>query len=385
MTEMPITHFKPKEVGTSITRLRELGYDKDIRGKALANEDQILEIKPQDIILPSSEDSLDEKAEDYLFNVCNFIDELLVKFYRLKPFYNLKDRKDLVGHLVVGLSPHTSAGIVLRIIGFSNTQGFYAHPYVHCIMRRDCDGDEAGILLLMDALVNFSLKYLPAHRGARQDEPLILSSVIIPREVDDMVFDMDVTWKYPLEFYNACLEYKQPWDVRIEKVNDRLNTNKEYFGFGFTHDTADINAGVRCSAYKSIPTMEDKVKGQMELAEKIRAVDESDVARLVIERHFIRDIKGNLRKFSTQEFRCVNCNERYRRPPLVGICLKCGGRIIFTVAEGFVMKYLGPSLSLAEKYDIPVYLKQTLEITKNRIEGVFGKDPEKQEGLGKWF
>ena len=49
------------------------------------------------------------------------------------------------------------------------------------------------------------------------------------------------------------------------------------------------------------------------------------------------------------------------------------------------MKYLEPSLSLAEKYKIPAYLKQTLELTKQMTEMVFGKDKEKEEGLGKWF
>ena len=127
------------------------------------------------------------------------------------------------------------------------------------------------------------------------------------------------------------------------------------------------------------------MKGQLRIAEMLRAVDQDDVARLVIERHFIRDIKGNLRKFSTQEFRCVQCNEKYRRPPLYGACLKCDGNIVFTVAEGSIVKYLEPSISLIEKYHLPPYLVQTLLITKERIEGMFGRDKEKQEGLGKWF
>jgi DNA polymerase II large subunit len=88
-----------------------------------------------------------------------------------------------------------------------------------------------------------------------------------------------------------------------------------------------------------------------------------------------------------QQFRCVKCNDKYRRPPLVGKCTKpgCDGRIIFTIAEGSVLKYLGPSISLAEKYNVSPYLKQTLELLKMRTESVFGKDKEKQEGLGKWF
>ena len=49
------------------------------------------------------------------------------------------------------------------------------------------------------------------------------------------------------------------------------------------------------------------------------------------------------------------------------------------------MKYLQPSMSLAEKYKIPPYLKQTLDLAKQMVEMVFGKDKEKQEALGKWF
>lgn len=385
MTEMAITHFKPKEIGVQVKELRKLGYVKDTYGNELKDENQILEIKPQDIILPACRESLEEGADDVLFKVAKFIDDLLVKLYDKKPFYNLKSKKDLVGELVVGLSPHTSAGIVGRIIGFSRTQGFLAHPLFHSIMRRDVDGDEACVILLMDAFLNFSRQYLPGHRGATQDEPLVLTSNLIPSEVDDMVFDMDIVRKYPLEFYEAAMEFKQPWDIKLDKLGDFLGTWRQYEGMGFTHDTDDLNNGVRCSAYKSLPTMREKVLGQMELAEKIRAVDESDVARLVIERHFMRDIKGNLRKFSMQQFRCVDCNEKHRRPPLAGKCTKCGGRLIFTIAEGSVIKYLESSISLAEKYDLPAYLKQTLMLTKNRIESVFGKDKEKQEGLGRWF
>src|SRR3989338_9842623 len=131
--------------------------------------------------------------------------------------------------------------------------------------------------------------------------------------------------------------------------------------------------------------MEDKLKSQMDLADKIRAVDASDVARLVIEKHLLRDIKGNLRRFSMQEFRCSKCTEKYRRMPLSGKCLACGSRLIFTVSEGSIVKYLEPAISLSDKYNLPAYLKQVLQLTKNRVEGVFGKDKEKQEGLGRWF
>lgn len=384
-SELAITHFKPKEIAVPVEALKRLGYEKDIEGKLLETENQILELKPQDVILPCSPDSPNTSADEVLFNASKFLDDLLVGLYGLKPFYKLKSKKDLVGHYIVGLAPHTSAGILGRIIGFSKTQGFFAHPLFHAAMRRDVDGDESSMFLLMDAFLNFSQKYLPSSRGSTMDAPLVLTYFLNPTEVDDMVFHLDIPFKYPLKFYMAALQYKMPWEVNIPQVGDFLNTPLQYESYGFTHSTEDLNAGVLCSAYKTLPSMEEKLKGQMDLAEKIRAVDEVDVARLVIEKHFLKDIKGNLRKFSSQKFRCVNCNEKYRRPPLIGKCTECSGKIMFTVSEGSVLKYLEPSISLANKYKVSAYLIQSLELTKRRIEDVFGKDPERQEGLGKWF
>ena len=385
-TEMPCTHFKSKEIGTPIEKLIELGYNFDIHGKPLISDNQILEIKPQDVILPAPSKSTDEPSDQVMFRVTKFIDELLVNLYGLKPYYNLKIPSELIGHLIIGLAPHTSAGMIGRIIGFSKMQVFLCHPYYHAASRRDCDGDEIGFMLLMDAFLNFSRKYLSESRGSTMDAPLVLTSVLAPSEVDDMVFDMDIVWKYPLEFYEAALNYKLPWDVKIRQIKNVLNTPQQYEEMGFTHDTENFNNGILCSAYKTIPTMEDKLKGQMDLAEKIRAVDAADVARLVIEKHLLKDTRGNLRKFSMQQFRCVNCNEKFRRPPLIGTCTKCkNGKIIFTISEGSVIKYLEPSISLAKKYGVSPYLKQSLELTKMRVESVFGKEQEKQLGLGAWF
>jgi len=384
-SEIPITHFKPKEVGVTIEKLRKLGYTKDTKGRSLEREDQILEIKPQDLLLPCCPDSPDESADEVLFRTTKFIDELLEKFYGLKPYYNLETKADLAGHFVIGLAPHTSAGTLGRIVGFTKTQGFYAHPMYHAAMRRDADGDESCVFLLLDGLLNFSKQYMSDKRGATMDAPLVLTYVLNPAEVDDMVFDLDIGWKYPLEFYQAAQEYKPAGTVKIRQMGKFIGTPEQYEGMGFTHDTDDINAGVLCSQYKLLPSMEEKLFGQMDLAMKIRAVDSGDVAKLVIEKHFIRDIKGNLRKFSTQQFRCGSCNEKYRRPPLVGKCLKCQGKIIFTISEGSIVKYLQPTISLGEKFHIPAYLTQTIELTKRRVEEYFGKEEERQEGLGKWF
>jgi len=386
-SEITLTHFKPFEINTPVTKLLELGYTHDIHGKPLERDDQVLEIKPQDVVLPccphGPED--DEPADAVMYRTAQFIDELLIKLYKLPPYYCLSTPDDLVGHCIVGLAPHTSAGMLGRIIGFSKTQGFLAHPYYHQACRRDCDGDEIGFILLLDAFLNFSKSFLPNSRGSTMDAPLVLSNMLIPTEVDDQAFDVGIAWSYPVELYESALQYKMPGDVKIPQIKHVLNTTLQYEQMGFTHDTEDTNAGVLCSAYKTLPSMEEKLRGQMILAEKIRAVDTADVAKLVIEKHFIRDTKGNLRKFSMQEFRCVNCNEKFRRPPLIGKCTHCQGKLLFTITEGSVVKYLGPTISLVDKYDLGPYLKQSVEILQRRIESVFGKDKEKQMGLGQWF
>ena len=69
----------------------------------------------------------------------------------------------------------------------------------------------------------------------------------------------------------------------------------------------------------------------------------------------------------------------------MGHCLKCQGNIIFTISEGSIIKYLEISLKLAEKYNVSPYLRQNLELTKMRIESIFGREADKQEGLVKWF
>ena len=216
------------------------------------------------------------------------------------------------------------------------------------------------------------------------DAPLVLTATLNPSEVDDQVHGLDVAWHYPLELYEAAEAYKNPWDVKIDQLKNHLGKTTQFEGFGYTHPVQNINNAVLYSAYKSLPSMYEKMQGQMRLAEKIRAVDTTDVSRLIIEKHFIKDIKGNLRKFSQQKFRCVKCNEKFRRPPLIGKCTNCGEKIIFTISYGSIVKYLEPSLELAHKYDVSPYPKQTLELVKERIESIFGRDKDKQVRLEGW-
>ena len=372
-TEIPITHFTSKEIGTSISKLKELGYLKDIYGKDLENEHQILELKPHDIIIPKV--SIEDDKINPFVNMASFVDEELERLYKLPRYYNVKVAEDVVGKMVVCIAPHNCAGVVGRIIGRSSMQGILATPYMHAAIRRDCDGDEMAVMFLMDVLLNFSRKYLPSHRGATQDTPLVLNSHIKANEVDDQILSLDVGESYSLNFYEKAEKQVHSSEIKIDTIGSRMRAGETepFLSSGFTHGTSDINLGNNNGIYKTIPTMKEKVDAQMELVEKIRAVETDDVARLILERHFIRDIRGNLRKFFRQQFRCSGCNEKFRRIPMSGVCDKCGGKIIFTISEGSIKKYLEPALELSSKYNISSYMRESIELTVEYIESLFGK------------
>ena len=367
MSDIPLTHIRADELGITAEDLKNLGYKKDIHGNDLISDDQIVCLFVQDIIV--SEDCM-----DYLLKATKYVDDLLTRYYGVDPYYKCETRKDLIGTLVIGLAPHTSAGVLGRLIGFTKASVGYAHPYFHASKRRNCDGDEDCVMLLLDGMLNFSREYLPDKRGGQMDAPLVLTIRIDPNEIDKEAHNIDMCAHYPHEFYLAAEEYKNPADISklMDLVSSRLKTPDQYENFMFTHDTKNIASGPDFSAYKTLATMTDKMDAQLKLAEKIRAVDEKDVAELVLRSHFLRDIMGNLRAFSRQTFRCIKCEAKYRRPPLSGTCSKCGGgNIILTVHEGAVRKYVEVSKEVAIKYDVSTYTKERIELLEKDIIDTF--------------
>ncbi len=547
MIDLPLTHIRPDEIRVSVEKLRSLGYTKDTKGYDLQNGGQVVELHPQDILVSDS-------CAEWLVSVAKFMDELLVKCYGLEPFYKVKSPADLVGHLVIGLAPHTSAGVLARIVGFTRANVGYAHPFFHAAKRRNCfygeteievfdgrrwekfpirkfvlenfdiskpgldrlgtyysdparpcytrtvdtsgqihirkitsvslhrapaalirfttsrgrelvvtpdhamlvwdtgylrklramelkegdpvpvfegtcvisdtirlaepvpapeervycltvaddhtlvangiftgqcDGDEDCIMLLLDGLINFSRSFLPQNRGGSMDAPLVLTSRIDPAEIDKEALNVDVCERYPAELYTSALTFTEPKKIAdmIDRVERRLGTPAQLEGFQFTHDTSDISAGPIESMYTQMKSMTDKLGAELELAEKIRAVDADDVAERVLNTHFIRDLMGNLSAFSKQKFRCTKCNTSYRRMPLAGKCTKfkgrgiCNGPIIPTVHEGSVKKYLEMSREICRKYAISEYTKQRVEVIDLAITSTFGEEKQEQLGL----
>lgn len=377
-SNVPLTHFKPNQIQTSITKLREIGYAQDIHGAPIDHDDQTIELFLQDVVLPF-------EAGTFLLSVAKYIDELLTTHYGLPAYYNAEKPEDIIGHLIVGLAPHTSVGIIGRVIGFSNAQACFATPYWHSAKRRDCDGDGDSILLLMDVLLNFSKQFLPSIIGGLMDAPLLIQPLILPKEVQRQAHHMDIAFHYPPEFYELAENRVSPSEIKcVEIVKDRLGKPDQYGNFGFTHDTSVITVKQNRSSYSTLTTLTEKLDRQIETAEKIRAVNPDDVVKSVLRTHLLPDIMGNTKAYTSQRFRCKNCSTKYRRMPIKAVCLKCGGQLQPSVTRGSVEKYLQLGLRLSAKYDVGDYLRSRFILASEELATLF-KPEGHQSDINDYF
>ncbi len=386
MSDVPITHFKPSEIGTPWKVLSELGYTHDMFGEPVSSDEQMLELLPQDFV-PST------KSIGHLLSTCDFIDDLLVRFYGMEPFYNASNEADLVGQLAIGLAPHTSGGVLCRIIGWTSSSAGYAHPLFHAAKRRNCDGDEDSIMLLLDGLLNFSKQILPAGRGGRMDAPLVLTTRLNPKEIDKEALNVDCSWSYSRSFYEATQAQPHPNEASslVDLVSDRLGSIGDIRGYGWTHDSGVLDAGPENSAYKTLETMNDKMTEQLALGSRLRSVSVRRVASQVIESHFLPDMRGNMMAFTRQKVRCVKCGHSYRRMPLAGKCVQrvsgsvgfsgtgdgessCNGNVVLTVSEGAVRKYINLTKEVMDTYGVDDYTKQRVGWMSESVDSLFSND-----------
>ncbi len=379
LMDLPLTHFRPLEIGTSVDRLRELGYPVDWAGRPLERADQLVELHPQDIVVAPA-------CGKYLLHLSQFLDDELVHLYGLEPFYRARVPEDLIGAIVAALAPHTSGAVAGRIIGFSDAEACFAHPIFHAAKRRNCDGDEDSVTLLMDPLLNFSRAYLPESRGAMMDKPLVLTTRLDATEVDKEAHHIDLNDRYPLEFYRAAARGASAKDVEalFDTVGHRLGGAHPLDRYAFTHDTQDIARGPVRSAGRDGRAMSEMVEQSVTLMTQIRAVDSAEAISSILTTHFLPDAMGNLRSFATQKFRCKVCGTSYRRPPLRGRCTApgrrsktCDGELLPTVYEGMIRKYLSLSTHLGATEGVPPYLRQRVEILTQSLATLFpGSDQQ---------
>jgi len=371
-TNAPLSHFKPSWIGTSPEKLVQLGYTHDTDGKPLVSPNQMVELKIQDVIIP-------KECGDNLILVCQYIDRELTKLFAHPPYYNVKSPDDLVGHLIIGLAPHTSVGIVGRIIGYTNTQVCLGTAVWHSAKRRDADGDADSIMLLMDSLLNFSRLFLSDRIGGLMDAPLLIQPIVMPQEVQRQAHNYEVVNAYPLSFFEATLRKEKASEIMdVEILKSRLETERQFYGYGFTHATFTLTTSKSRSAYSTLGSVLEKLDMQIRTADIINAVDPSEVVSMVMTTHLLPDIMGNLRAYSGQSFRCTACGASYRRIPLAGKCLECDNKLIQTMTRPSVQKYLKLARRMLDKYTIEPYLRGRVLSLLDELELVFGKEDGNQ-------
>ncbi|MCW3975956.1 MAG: DNA polymerase II large subunit, partial [Candidatus Bathyarchaeota archaeon] len=211
--------------------------------------------------------------------------------------------------------------------------------------------------------------------------PIILTLKINHMEVARQAYNIEIADKLPLAFYEETINRSDPKMVLdiIETFHHRVERNITVENLKFTHNINDLNSGNNESAYSKLPTMLDKMREQLNLAERIVAVKADEVAKRVLNTHFMRDVAGNLKAFSSQKFRCKKCNAKFRRPPLNGKCLKCGGELSLTVYRGSIEKYLGVANDLVKRYALDIYYEQRLKLFHDEIESLFKEEEEEPE------
>lgn len=373
-TNSPLTQFKPSWIGTSVEKLHSLGYTHDIDGKPLESPEQTVELRMQDVVIPY-------ESGNYLVSTCKYIDTLLEKFYHKSSFYNVSNPDELVGHLIIGLAPHTSVGIVGRIVGYTETHVCFGTPNWHSAKRRDADGDADSIMLLMDSLLNFSRQFLSDRIGGLMDAPLLVQPLVLPHESQPQAHNLEVTKTLPLEFFESTLEQTKAPDVEsVEIIKSRLETERQFYDYFFTHPTSSLTTSKSRSAYSTLGSMLDKFDMQIRNAELINAVNTSEIVSNVISTHLVPDIAGNLRAYARQNFRCTACGRSYRRMPLIHTCI-CGHKLIPTITRNSVEKYLKLAKRLVDKYDVGKYQRGRIHALSDEIELVFGKSQGDQSLL----
>ena len=385
MINLPMTHFYPSEIGLSVEKAKDLGYLYDYAGNELTSSDQLVTLNIQDVILS-------RKSSSWLLNVSRFIDEELEKIYGLDNFYNVPSVKDaresdMIGNLLIGLSPHTSAGVLCRLIGFTDANAQYSHPFFHAAKRRNCDGDEDCFMLLLDGLLNYSEKFLPNKRGGTMDTPRVLTMRINPKEIDSEAHNIDLESQYPLSLYQNAESESPPKNIIDELVfvSKHIKDNAN-FSFSFTHQTSDINSGPKSSKYVTLGSMQEKSDAALNLVSKIRASNVSYLATHTVKKHLLRDLIGNLRSFSRQNVRCRKCNTKYRRPPLSSKCSKCGGGILLNVSRRSVSKYREMVSDIINRYpDVDKFTQQRVELALSSIKDTLENDEITQTNLGEFF
>ena len=274
--------------------------------------------------------------------------------YETSPFYRLREFNDVIGLLVVGISPTSQIGIIGRVIGYTGSNTLYAHPLWHQLKSRKCNGSSDSITLLLDVLVNFSRDYLPASHGGSMDTPTILN--LVDNWKDLLTYSKLIFIRQNQFFYSnlgkKSLESKV-LSYEIAQIN-QIPLDQ--------HITNDISEVILENKLRDKKIF-DRIQIALNSLKTIRAVEEEVFVDNILINDFLSKINSSIVRFFKQPIRCRNCRRTFRRVPLSMNCPFCHKKTLeLTLSKGWVLRYMETISQLADQYS------ELSELTKSWIK-----------------
>jgi len=361
-TNAPLSHFIPREIHLSLTDLKQLGYTHDINGNDIIDQDQMIELFPYDIIVSKT-------GGDFLVQLSNFLDDELVCLHQLSPYYRINSLKNLIGSLIVGLSPFSTVAIVGRVIGYTENEVVYAHPFWHQLKTRNCNGDIDSMTLLLDVLINFSLEFIPVSRGGAMDIPsIIYLSDEWETANDYALYDSVAT---NLTFYHSLVQ--NPLKEDLLSYSQSYLTSK----YPYEHFNDDISHHVYENLFRESKIV-SKIEIILDILRLIRGIEPVEFVDSILKNDILIKITSSMDRFFLQPLRCKVCKTTFRRVPLFEKCPICHNETIgLTLSEGWVLRYFQIINQLKEKYysDISDYSRSWIELIELNKRLIFDKGP----------
>jgi DNA polymerase II large subunit len=355
-----LTHFNARQIASTVEKLRPLGYNKDIYDRDLTSSEQLIQLKPQDIIIPYS-------LADQLRRVADFLDDILVRLYNMSPLYDLKNLEDLLGHLVVAASPDSSFGVVGRIIGFTEANVCFAHPIWHVSKVRNMEGNTDNISLLGDVLLNFSVAFLPNDMSNSSGTIQFIQERLDLSDLAPKSLVLDMKYSYDNKFYEATRK----------QLNSRTLINKAFLEpatVGETLRNTRIDfvpqniQGLQNTPHTKNLSIAELIEAQLKLASRVTSLDINDISIKILQDQLVPRLYEDIKLFTTQEFKCKNCGETYRRPTLRGVCLSCEKQLQPTKSLEELSKLVELSDKIVSSVELNDNLKDVIKLAKENVE-----------------
>lgn len=360
-TNAHITHFTPNEAHISVEDLLRLGYTHDVFGNDLIQEDQLIEINPYDVIVSKT-------ACEFLVNLSKFIDEELTFLYEIAPYYRINSLSDIIGSLIIGISPFSMVAVIGRIIGYTDNNVTYAHPIWHILKTRNCNGDIDSITLFLDVLLNFSTEFIPTSRGGTMDVPAIIN--LSDKWNETSVYASYDAVSMNLSFYRTLI--KGP--LKEELLSYKMSYLTPPLPISHTIDNVSRYNFKNLFRESKIVS---KIETELRVLSRIRGVKEGEFVDTILVNDFLPKITTSITRFFLQPVRCNSCNTTFRRIPL-SKCPVCHRQTIrLTLSEGWVLRYLQIVNQLKERYDsdISEYCRSWVELVELNKRLLFDKGP----------